>query len=254
MTNGWEESAGAWIAAMGARGDWAREYVLDPAMLARLHGRWFDEVLDVGCGEGRFCRMLKDRAGLVVGLDPTTALLDEARQRDPAGRYLRGRAEHLPFPPASFDLVVSYLTLIDIPDFRAAIAEMARVLRPGGTLLVANLTGLVTAGAPKGGWVTDASGRRLHYPVDNYLTENSYWDSWDGIRIQNWHRPLSAYMQALLNAGLQLIHFDEPEPVADAPDRRERYRRVPWFLLMEWRRPAPSGAAAGLHGERTATP
>lgn len=220
---------------MGDRGDWGREYVLDPAMLARLDGRWFESALDVGCGEGRFCRILKNRAGSVIGIDPTQPLLDEARRRDPDGLYLRGRAEQLPVPPDRFDLVVSYLTLIDIPDFRTAIAEMARVLRPGGTLLIANLTAMITAGAPMRGWVTDAAGRRLHYPVDNYLTESCYWDAWDGIHIQNWHRPLSAYMQAFLGAGLELVVFDEPEPVATAPDRHERYRRVPWFLLMEWR-------------------
>ena len=49
------------------------------------------------------------------------------------------------FADASFDLVVSYITLVDIPDFRAAIREMARVLRPGGALLMANLTGYISA-------------------------------------------------------------------------------------------------------------
>ena len=51
----------------------------------------------------------------------------------------------MPFPGASFDLVVSYLTLIDIADFRLALQEMVRVLQPGGTLLIANLNSFVTA-------------------------------------------------------------------------------------------------------------
>ncbi|WP_246799658.1 class I SAM-dependent methyltransferase [Bradyrhizobium sp. CCBAU 51753] len=130
-------------------------------------------------------------------------MLDTARQRDPSGDYRYGRAEQLEFPDASFDLVVSYITLVDIPDFRAAIREMARVLRPGGALLIANLTGFTSAGAEQG-WVRDEAGRRLHFPVDRYLDEFPMSFAWAGIRIENWHRPLSAYMTALLEQGLLL--------------------------------------------------
>ncbi len=61
---------------------------------------------------------------------------------DPTGAYRVGMAEQLDFEDQSFDLVVSYLSLIDIPHLGVALAEMARVLRPGGSLLIANLTGL----------------------------------------------------------------------------------------------------------------
>ena len=53
MSNGWSESAGAWIAAMGEHGDWGREHVLDAVMLSRVEDRGFRCALDVGCGEGR---------------------------------------------------------------------------------------------------------------------------------------------------------------------------------------------------------
>jgi len=160
-------------------------------------------------------------------------------ERDPSGDYRLGRAEQLEFEAASFDLVVSYLTLVDIDDFRTAISEMARVLKPGGSLLVANLTGFTSACAAQG-WVRDEEGRRLHFPVDRYLDEFSFWFEWAGIRIENWHRPLEAYMAALLESGLQLTFFSEPEPVSGEPSRQEDYRRVPWFVVMEWRRPANS--------------
>lgn len=235
MTNGWEQSAQAWIASMGERGDWGREHVLDPAMIRRLEGRRFMRALDVGCGEGRFCRLLKQRGIRAVGVDPTAPLLEEARRRDPEGDYRLGKAERLAFEDESFDLVVSYLTLIDIPDFRAAIGEMARVLAPGGALLVANLTAFATAGAQQG-WIKDEEGRRLHYPVDRYLDEFPVWLEWDGIRIENWHRPLGAYMSAFIAAGLQLVHFEEPEPASGEPARVAVYRRAPYFLAMEWRR------------------
>src|SRR5882757_603331 len=113
MDNGWDRAAQAWIDAMGERGDWAREHVLDPAMLDRVAAGRFERALDVGCGEGRFCRMLKATGVAVTGIDPTPKLLDAARQRDPSGDYRLGRAEQLGFEAASFDLVVSYLTLVD---------------------------------------------------------------------------------------------------------------------------------------------
>jgi SAM-dependent methyltransferase len=236
VNNGWQDSADAWIADQGDLGDFGRRYVLDPVMLPRALAGAPKRALDVGCGEGRFCRMLRRHGIATVGLDPTPALLATARARDAGGTYVEGVAEHLPFDDGAFDLVVSYLTLIDIPDVQAAIPEMARVLAPGGTLLIANLNGFNTACADRD-WVHDAEGRRLHFPVDDYLVERPMWIEWRGIRIVNHHRPLSTYMKALLDAGLVLTHFDEPEPTADAsPSRAASYRRVPWFMVMEWQK------------------
>lgn len=221
MDNGWEVSAQAWVDSIGERGDWGREHVLDPVMIGRIAGRSFKRALDVGCGEGRFCRMLKQAGVAATGIDPTPQLLDLARRRDPAGDYRFGRAEQLEFGDGSFDLVVSYITLVDIPDFRAAVREMARVLKPGGSLLLANLTGFTSAGAEQG-WVKDAEGKRLHFPVDRYLEEFPFWFEWSGIRIENWHRPLSAYMAAFLAAGLTLTFFAEPAPVSGERHTRNR--------------------------------
>jgi SAM-dependent methyltransferase len=238
MDNGWQASAGAWIASLGDHGDFGRRYILDPVMLPRALARAPATALDVGCGEGRFCRMLRRHGVDVTGVDPTPALLAAARRRDARGTYLEARAEQLPCGDATFDLVVSYLSLIDIDDSDAAIAEMARVLRPGGALLIANLNGFNTACADQG-WITDGTGRRRHYPVDHYMEPRPVWVEWAGVRVINHHRPMRAYMQALLGAGLTLTWFDEPEPSADAPpSRAASYRRVPWFHVMEWVKPA----------------
>ena len=235
MTNGWDESASAWIADIGARGDYAREFVLDRPMIGRIEGRDFRRALDIGCGEGRFCRMLRQLGIGAVGIDPTEALIQYARQLDPEGEYHLGEAEALGFADRSFDLIVSNLTLIDIPDVRAAIAEMSRVLEPGGTLLIANLTSFNTAGPPNG-WVRDQNGEARFY-IDRYMEERPEWVSWRGIRIHNWHRPLSTYMSLLLDQALQLRHFSEPQPVGGDPERAEWHRRVPYFVMMEWQKP-----------------
>jgi SAM-dependent methyltransferase len=240
VENGWQRSADAWIADMGEHGDWGRRHVLDPIMLPRALAPAPRSALDVGCGEGRFCRMLGARGVSTVGIDPTPALIAAARSRDADGRYLRAAAEQLPFAGGRFDLVVSYLSLIDIEDMPCAIAEMTRVLAPGGTLLIANLTSFNTAGGDDG-WIKDEDGRRLHYAIDRYLEERAVWIDYRGIRVMNHHRALSAYMRVLLAAGLRLTYFDEPAPQPTATESRAaRYRRSPWFLVMEWLKPHPA--------------
>lgn len=234
-SDGWTESADAWIDSLGEGGDFGRRFVLDAPMMALAVEGAPADALDVGCGEGRFCRMLQARGVRTVGIDPTARLIDRAIALDPAGDYRIGRAEALDFPDASFDLVVSYLSLIDIPDAGAAIAEMARTLRPGGLLLIANLTSTNTA-AQDGGWTTNAAGAP-RFAIDHYLEERAEWVEWRGVRVRNWHRPLGAYMAHLLGAGLILIHFSEPEPTGGDPATAARYRRAPWFLVMAWRKP-----------------
>ena len=237
MSNGWDNSADAWIADQGEHGDFGRRYVLDPVMLPRALSRAPKTALDVGCGEGRFCRMLRAHGVETTGIDPTSALIAHSRSQDPGGHYLEAKAEALPFATGSFDLVVSYLTFIDIPDIAPAIAEMARVMKPGGALLIANLNSFNTACADQG-WIKSAMRELLHYPVDHYLDERAMWVEWRGIRIINHHRPFSAYMNLLIAQGLQLTHFGEPAPTPDAPAiRAAHYRRVPWFHVMEWLKP-----------------
>lgn len=235
--NGWNESAAAWIAHLGSGGDFGRRYVLDPVMMPRALAAQPKTMLDVGCGEGRFCRMLGAEGVACTGIDPTRALIDRARELDPHGAYFQASGDTLPAEDARFDLVVSYLSLLDMPEISAPIAEMSRVLKPGGTLLVANCNGFNTAGAETG-WVRGFGGELKYYPVDHYLEERGFWTEWNGIRIVNYHRPMSAYMREFLSHGLQLRAFEEPAPIAGAPEpKAERYRRAPWFVVMEWRKP-----------------
>jgi ubiquinone/menaquinone biosynthesis C-methylase UbiE len=195
-------------------------------------------VIDVGCGEGRFCRMLGERGATCIGIDPTATLLRAAREHGVASP-VRAVAEALPFAASTFDLAVTYITLVDIEHYREAIAEMARVLRPGGRLLAANI-GFVSASIEaNGGWRRDDAGNRLFVPIDRYAEEWAEVYDWSGIRIRNYHRPLSGYMSAYLGAGLLLREFLEPTPP-------ERFRsvpefsgafRVPWFNVMLWQKP-----------------
>jgi SAM-dependent methyltransferase len=233
--NGWQSSSAAWIASQAGPGDYTRAHVLDPVMLRLARRSAAMDVLDIGCGEGRFCRMLADSGMRVTGLDPAPALVAEARRLHPEGTYVEGFAETLPFADRTFDLAVHYLTLIDIDGLDAALAETARVMRPGALLLIANLTGFTTSNGT-GGWIEDAAGNS-HFPLGSYLTETRDWVEWDGIRVRNWHRPLSRYMDACLKAGLLLTDFEEPEPQGGPAEIAARYRLAPWAMAMAWRKP-----------------
>lgn len=102
-----------------------------------------DEVLDVATGSGvvalRAARVTGTR-GKVVGLDLSDGMLEAARAKGSAAMaevsFLKGDAEALEFPDGSFDVVLSLFGLFHFPRPEAAIAEMFRVLRPGGRLVI----------------------------------------------------------------------------------------------------------------------
>jgi SAM-dependent methyltransferase len=99
-----------------------------------------DRVLDVACGTGVLARALVARVGpggSVVGLDINEGMLAVARRKGREVEWRRGPAESLPFPDGAFDAVVSQFGLMFFEDRPSAIAEMWRVLRPGGRLAVA---------------------------------------------------------------------------------------------------------------------
>lgn len=231
MTAGWDHSAEAWIDVIGDDGDWGRLHVLDGPMLARIDAGSFRDAVDIGCGEGRFCRMMRDRGIRTIGVDPTAALINRARSVDPSGDYRITGAEALDLADATVDLAVFYLSLIDIDDLPAAIREARRVVRPGGRVLIANLQGFNTAAEPLG-WTREPDGTR-RFCIDHYMTERPVLTEWRGISIVNWHRPLSAYMQGFLDQGFALRHFSEPAPTIEG-DKADRYRRAPNFLVTEW--------------------
>ena len=107
---------------------------------------------------------------------------------------------------------------------------MSRVLKPGGTLLIANMPSYSTAIVER---PVDSDGNQK-FVIDNYLTERASWVEWSGVKVCNFHRPISTYMSLLLEQGLQLTYFDEPKPYGGSEKAIVRYTRVPWCMIMEW--------------------
>jgi SAM-dependent methyltransferase len=112
-----------------------------PARILDIAGmRAGDDVLDVGCGTGVLARAAVAQlggSGSVTGIDANEGMLDVARRGDRKVSWRHATAEALPYPADSFDRVVSQFAAMFFADAPGALAEMARVARPGGSVTVA---------------------------------------------------------------------------------------------------------------------
>src|SRR5436305_6505635 len=123
---GYERMMGKWSRLAG---EVFLDWLKPPARL-----RW----IDVGCGNGAFTELLTERCAPaeIQGVDPSDAQLDFARSRHKAGiaHFRRGDAMALPFADNSFDAATMALVIFFVPDPPKGVAEMARVVRPGGLI------------------------------------------------------------------------------------------------------------------------
>lgn len=189
-------------------------------------------VLDVGCGEGRLTRELRDRGWEIAGIDASPAMIELASEADPAGDYRVSDAAALPFEDDVFELVIAFMSLQDVDDPERAIAETARVLRPGGRLCLAITHPL------------NSAGRFSSVEPDSpFVIDGSYLDSWrrvddvarDGleIRFHYEHRPLDRYARALEAAGFLIERIREVTGGGEVLGNR--WDRIPLFLHIQAR-------------------
>jgi ubiquinone/menaquinone biosynthesis C-methylase UbiE len=174
-----------------------------------------DDVLDLGCGTGRLTIALAGRARSVSGLDMSPAMLAAARgklaARGLTADLREGDMVSLPFPDASFDAVVSMLTLMHVPrqDRQQVFAEAARVLRPGGRLLAGVKNSLFERmfGGDRfaAADVTDAESEQLTFTGTR-----------DGADVvAPWHSFSPDELAALAAvAGLSLVHLRGNAPIS----------------------------------------
>lgn len=227
LQSAWDANATDWVR-------WARSQELDhafwrmnlPALLALLPPPT-GLTLDVGCGEGRVARALKDLGHSVVGVDSSPALIAAALEADPEFDAQVVDAADMPFPDGHFDLAIASLSLMNMDDLPRVVNEIARVLSPFGCFCCSILH-------PVNSW-GDAG--EVDYFQTTHYTEELHRDG-ASMTLHDTHRPLSDYFKALADACLLVERVVEPVPdedyLADVPEV-ERWRSRPSFLNIRAR-------------------
>jgi SAM-dependent methyltransferase len=221
------ESLGSEYGVEDGYAQWSQTYdrplrlfaIEGPPVQRLLDGLAPGEVLDAACGTGRYAAYLAARGHAVTGVDQSTDMLELARQKVPGGRFLPGDLTALPLDDASVDAAVCALALVHVADVRPAIAELARVVRPGGRIVISDV-----------------------HPVLVMLGWQAQFPTTDGRGFLRLHPHLvSDYVAGALAAGLAVAAMEEcpltPEgavtPTAEViPDaNREAYVGLPAVLV-----------------------
>jgi SAM-dependent methyltransferase len=183
-------------------------------------------ILDAGCGSGPLFAALRDRGAIVSGFDKSSGMLELARRRlgDDADLQVADLGQPLPYADGAFDDVIASLVLHYFEDWTAPLAELRRVLKPGGRLIASVNHPIVGHPVVRPGvdyWAT--------YEWSEEITTRSG----HKYALANWHRPLPAMIDAFTEAGFRIISISEPPPALDTP--RE--------LLPDFLQDKPPGAA-----------
>jgi SAM-dependent methyltransferase len=234
----WEHAAhdwSAWVRTPGQEGAYGQ---YSPSFFELVPGPG-RATLELGCGEGRVTRDLAARGHRVTAIDASPTLLDLAREAHPGGEYLLADAADLPFPDASFDLVVAYNSLMDVQDMAGAVGEAARVLERRGRFCAC-----VTHPLNDAGRFTAREADASFVIAGSYLGRRRYEETVERagrtMTFRGWCHPLEDYARALEDAGFLIEALREPPvppEVVEADPAKERRRRIPNFLFWLALRP-----------------
>jgi SAM-dependent methyltransferase len=186
------------VDAVTGYGSWAATYDVLPNPLIALEEPVVQRLLadappgralDAACGTGRHTAFLAARGHRVAGVDTSPAMLARARPRVPGATLAVASLTALPVPGASVDVAVCALALMHLPDLRPAIAELARVVRPGGRLVLSDL-----------------------HPTTLTLGGGAFFQAADGGygRVSGWVHRHEDYVAALTASGFEIRACVEP--------------------------------------------
>ncbi|MDQ3980780.1 MAG: methyltransferase domain-containing protein [Actinomycetota bacterium] len=229
----WETHAGWWQEGFTEGAD--AEYTEQILPMAAQHLVGARRVLDVGTGEGQLARVAAGMATQgVVGVDPSWAQLAAATERGGGPSYARAVAARLPFPAAAFDAVVACLVFEHIDDVDDALAEVGRVLQPGGRFLFFLNHPLLQT--PSSGWIDDHILDEQYWRIGPYLVEDKVLEEVEkDVFLPFVHRPLSRYVNAMAASGLVIRRMEEPTPPPGFLERAQEYRdaaTIPRLLFL----------------------
>jgi ubiquinone/menaquinone biosynthesis C-methylase UbiE len=165
-------------------------------------------VLDAGCGSGPLAAALRAKGAIVTGFDSSPAMVELAKQRlgGTADLHVADLSQPLPFDDDTFDDAAASLVLHYLKDWTAPLAELRRVLKPGGRLIIS---------------VNHPTMYKLMYPNADYFATTQYSEEYtfngQSVELTFWHRPLHAMTDAFTAAGFRISVISEPPVSPDAP-------------------------------------
>jgi ubiquinone/menaquinone biosynthesis C-methylase UbiE len=250
----WERNADEWTRLVRRGYDRSRDLVNSPAFFKMLpevrglHG------FDLGCGEGHNTRQLADRGARITALDITRGMIGPAHAEERANprgiAYVRGSGLALPFGARAFDFVTAFMSVMDMPDHPRVLAEVHRVLKPGGFFQLSMTHPCFQT--PMWQWLLDENGKRRAMVCGDYFRElHGDIEEWtfgaarkDGLEPKNFQIPrfthtLETWLHMFLDAGFALERFSEPTvdeaTLAQHPDVYD-HRLIAYFLIVRLRK------------------
>jgi len=188
-------------------------------LISQVEGQ---QVLDLGCGTGRYCLLLAQRGAKVVGIDPSSNMIKQAKRKlTNSGQITLHRAalDALHFPDGQFDLVVSALTLSHLPELEPTFREMGRVLKTGGRLVISDV--------------------HPYWPVSGHDYTEFFDEDGQEYRIPIYPHLLEEYWNLSRRFGLDLEELREPRIdeslIQRFPSLRD-YRDIPLAIILKLRR------------------
>lgn len=238
----WKHNAEYWQTIIREDRDRYRTECLTPALLEQIGECRDQTVLDAGCGEGHVSRHCARRGATVTAIDSCPLLVTATKQASKAAglpmRVLQADIRALPFPPSSFDIALAVLVLNELEHPARAIAELARVTKPGGRVILILLHPCFYRANRKRDDVLEPISAAQYFDVRRLQQTFLVNGEASPAPVTLWLRPLEEWAAACSSAGLLITNLREPRPSVLADPWWEKNFRVPLFLSIE-ASPAP---------------
>jgi len=246
----WDRAAPYWDDFVESGQDYYRTEFHGPALLDACGPVDGLRVLDLGCGQGYFSRLLAGAGARVVGVDLSSQMVERARRH---ARRLNSSVEFHAldaaevasrWPPGHFDLAAACVSLQDIADADGSARATSLVLKDGGRF-VFSIPHPATC-TPYRQWERDGSGVKGALKLDRYFDSGPRVLRWDMTRLKEhwetpyWHRTIEEWSDILMDAGFLIRRLREPRPSDDAVHKVPTLGdalRLPAFLIFDTIRP-----------------
>jgi len=249
VRDAWNAMADLYDAYAGTRDDFYRTEVMGPGLLSACGDVRGLKVLDLGCGQGYFSRLLAQRKANVVGIDLSERQIAHARRREHASplgiEYLVLDAAHADdrWSPGTFDMVVSCIALQDMSDAGRVLRSAATLLKPKGRAVF--LVEHPTDTAAYREWERDELGVKIALRIDRYFETGPRVGSWlvpdpggerRAFSFPTWSRTLEEWSTLFSGADFLIARLYEPRPTKAQVERYPELDdcfRIPYFLIFD---------------------